>query len=247
MIPPRGAPLTTPPRGVVGVLGGMGPLATIDFLRKMLDATPATTDQEHVPVVVSSIPQIPDRPRAFRGEGPSPLPAMLASAERLVAAGAGLIVMPCNTAHLWFDELQRALPLPMLHLVDAAFDDVLALAGPGARIGLLATAATLDSGLYAQRAHSRKPPIDLQWLVPSSDEMRNQVTPGIAAVKAGDMPTAARLLAAAAQALKQRGAAAVVIGCTEIPLALDAAAAGVPAVDAGTALARRAVAWSMRA
>ena len=75
--------------GVVGVLGGMGPLATLDFLRKMLEATPAAVDQEHVPVVVSSLPQVPDRTAAFRGEGESPLAAMVASARRLVAAGAG--------------------------------------------------------------------------------------------------------------------------------------------------------------
>jgi aspartate racemase len=246
MIAPRGAHLTTPPRGVVGVLGGMGPLATIDFLRKMLDATPAATDQEHVPVVVSSIPQIPDRPRAFRGEGPSPLPAMIASAERLVAAGAGLIVMPCNTAHLWFDELQRAVPLPMLHMVDAALEEAEQAVGASERIGLLATEATLASRLYLDRVGTDGRRNTLQWLLPTAAEMRDQVTPGIAAVKSGDLARAASLLAGGASALAARGASAVVIGCTEIPLALSEADAGVPLIDASSALARRAVAWSMR-
>ncbi|MCR5863686.1 aspartate/glutamate racemase family protein [Aquincola sp. J276] len=118
--------------GVVGVLGGMGPLATIDFMRKMIEATPATTDQEHVPVVVSSIPQVADRTAAFRGEGDSPLAAMVASGRRLVDAGAGLVVMPCNTAHLWWEALAPALGLPMLHLVDAALAECVQRIGRGA-------------------------------------------------------------------------------------------------------------------
>ena len=110
-------------QGLVGVLGGMGPLATIDFMHKVLGATPASSDQDHVPLIVSSIPQVPDRTAAFRGDGASPLAAMVASGQRLADAGAGLVVIPCNTAHLWYAEIQSALDLPMLHLVDAALED----------------------------------------------------------------------------------------------------------------------------
>lgn len=234
--------MTTP--GVVGVLGGMGPLATIDFIAKLRAATPAQADQDHVPLVVSCIPQVPDRTAAFRGEGPSPLPAMLDSAQRLVAAGAGLLVISCNTAHLWFDELQAAVRLPMLHLVDAAVEDAVVLAGPQGRIGLLATDATLASGLYVNRRPAAAPQ-GLHWLLPTAAETSQCLMPGIAAVKAGRMAVAAELLGAAAQALVRRGASTLVLGCTELPLALDAARAGVPLVDAAEALARRAVAWSL--
>ena len=226
--------------GVVGVLGGMGPLATIDFMRKMLQATPAAIDQEHVPVVVSSIPQVPDRTEAFRGEGVSPLAAMVASGKRLADAGAELVVMPCNTAHLWFDELQHALGLPMLHLVDAAIEDAVAAVGPNARIGLLATDATLASGLYVNR------PAAVQWLLPTAREMLESVMPGIAAVKAGELQRGAERLLVVAQALQQRGAQALVLGCTEIPLVVDAGNAPLPLIDATAALARRAVQWSLR-
>ena len=239
--------------GVVGVLGGMGPLATIDFMRKMLDATPATRDQDHVPVVVSSIPQVPDRPKAWRGEGESPLPAMVASGRRLVDAGVGLIVMPCSTAHLWFDELERALGVPMLHLVDAAIDDATAsaiasdtsgtsaLPGAQPRIGLLATDAALASGLYTDR----QPPA-VQWLLPTPQEMQEWVTPAIAAVKAGRLADAVAPVGAAVRALEQRGAAALVLGCTELPLVFDAADSRVPVIDAAASLARRAVQWSLQ-
>ncbi len=230
--------------GIVGVLGGMGPLATIDFLGKMIAATPAGNDQDHVPVVVSSIPQVPDRTRAFRGEGPSPLAAMISSAMRLKAAGAGLAVIACNTAHLWFDEIEDAVGLPMIHLVDAAIQDAVALAGPGGKVGLLGTDATLASGLYVNRSaaatRSR-----VHWLLPTAREMLEFVAPGIEAVKSGDLDGGRQLLVAAAQSLKARGATAVILGCTEIPVVLDDRDSPVPVVDATAALARRAVDWSL--
>ncbi|RZI62159.1 MAG: amino acid racemase [Rubrivivax sp.] len=230
--------------GIVGILGGMGPLATVDFMRKLLEATPAATDQEHIPVVVSSIPQVPDRTAAFRGEGESPLAAMIVSGQRLAAAGAGVVVVPCNTAHLWFDELEQALGLPMIHLVDAAIAEALDLVPDGGKVGLLATDATLASGLYL----NRRPPQGraLHWLLPTAGEMIALIEPGIAAVKAGELATATRHLAAAAQRLRSRGARAVVLGCTEIPLVLDPASAGLPVIDATAALARRAVDWAAR-
>jgi len=222
--------------GIVGVLGGMGPAATVDFMRKVLAATPAVRDQDHVPMVVSCIPQVPDRTAAFRGDGESPLPAMLGSGHRLAAAGAGLVVMPCNTAHLWYDELQAELGLPMIHLVDAALAEA---AAHGGRIGLLATDATLASGLYVNRAGGA-----VQWLWPTAVEMLEWVMPGIEDVKAGRLDAARTKLRCAGHALARRGAAALVLGCTEIPIVLDDATAGLPVVDATAALARRAVAWA---
>lgn len=232
------------PSGVVGVLGGMGPLATVDFLRKLVDATPARIDQEHVPVVVSSIPQVPDRSAAFRGEGASPLPAMVDSGRRLLAAGAELLVMPCNTAHLWFDDLLAALDAPMLHLVDVALDEVVAAIGAPCRVGLLSTDATLASGLYLNRAAQSGRHHGVHWVLPTAGEMLGRVMPGVEAVKAGDLDRARTLLEEAARALALRGAQGIVLGCTEIPLVLGRTPADVPVIDATAALARRAVEWS---
>lgn len=226
--------------GIVGVLGGMGPLATVDFLTKLLAVTPAARDQEHVPIIVSAIPQVPDRTQAFRGEGESPLPSLVDSARRLKAAGAGMLVIACNTAHLWFDDLAGSIGLPMIHLVDAAIADAAAIAGRHARIGLLGTDATIASGLYV----NREAPGGLQWLLPTAREMTELIMPGIEAVKAGDRDTGRRQLVAAAEALRKRGAAAVILGCTEIPVVLDASNSPLPVVDATAALARRTVEWS---
>ena len=225
--------------GLVGVLGGMGPLATIDFMHKVIAATDATRDQDHVPLLVASIPQMPDRGAAFRGDGPSPLAAMVANGVRLRAAGARLIVMPCNTAHLWFEALQGTLDLPMLHLVDAAIDSAVESIGNDATLGLLCTDATLASGLYVKRAPQ------IEWVVPTRAEMQEQVMPGIAAVKAGELARGSELLAHAALALAQRGAQALLLGCTEVPLVLGPHNAPLPVIDATAALARRVVAWSV--
>lgn len=235
----------TDPVGVVGVLGGMGPLATVDFLHKVVDATPATCDQDHIPVVVSSIPQVPDRTAAFRRAGPSPLPALIASGRRLVAAGAELIAIPCNTAHLWFDELQPALGLPMLHIVDCALEEALAGFAPDeeARIGLLGTPATLESGLYVQRRFAGSD--RLRWLQPSADEIEHYLAAGIRAIKANDLQRGRKLLEEAAHLMADRGARAIVLGCTEIPLVLSSANSPIPVIDATAALARKAVAWSL--
>ncbi len=262
--------------GVVGVLGGMGPLATVDFMQKLIaatslatqaklsshtklgthtklgaEATQITRDQDHIPVVVSSIPQIPDRAAAYWGEGVSPLPAMVSSGQRLRRAGAGLIVMPCHTAHLWFDELKVALDLPMLHLVDAALEDALAVLGPAAPCGLLCTEATLASGLYMNRAAQSEAFSGLHWTLPTATEMTGLVTPGIQAAKLGKLLKAGELLSEAAHALVRRGARGLLLGCTEIPLVMGQIQAriqvqiDVPVIDATASLARRAVAWSL--
>src|SRR5699024_1394419 len=104
---------------VLGVLGGMGPAATADFLDKLAASTPAARDQEHIATLVYSDPTTPDRSDAMVAEGPDPLPALLHGIEFLSNAGVGAIAIPCNSAHFWYDQMQRATDAPILHIVDA--------------------------------------------------------------------------------------------------------------------------------
>lgn len=226
---------------IVGILGGMGPLATADFLRKLVERTPAARDQEHVPVVVYSVPQIPDRSEAILHHGPSPLAALLHGAEVLRRAGAGCIAIPCNTAHFWADEVAGRSALPVLHIADAVVDALAESAAAGATIGLLGTAGTLAAGIYQQRLEGRA----YRVLLPDADAVERLLMPGIRAVKRGDLATGSRLLTAAGRGLQARGAARLILACTEIPLALESvAAAGLPhCIDATACLAEACIAW----
>lgn len=228
--------------GVVGVLGGMGPLTTVEFMRKVIDATPATLDQDHVPVVISSVPQIPDRIAAFQGRGISPLPHLLSSGMRLVFGGAGVITIPCDTAHFWFDDLSRELDLPMLHMIDAAVEEATTLVGVGGVVGFLGN-VSLRSNLYI--SHKSKHSTDLRWLTPTAHEVNLWIIPAILAAEARDIMGATKLFEKAALALAERGAQAIVLGGMEIPVRIRGATIPVPIVDALSALARRAVAWSL--
>jgi aspartate racemase len=224
-------------RPIIGALAGMGPLAGADFLARLtLAHATAARDQDHPQVVLFSATQVPDRTAAALDGGPSPLPALLRGIRLLEQAGAGCIAMPCNSAHVWFDAMQAETRLPILHIVDAAA----AALPPGARtIGLMGTRATLRLELYQRRLAAR----GYTCITPTDAEMADAVVPAIAAVKANDVAAATAPLLSVARSLAARGAQAVVLGCTEIPLALRGAEAGVPMVDTVDALARAALAW----
>lgn len=229
---------------ILGVLGGMGPLASAHFMTRLTLLTPAATDQEHIPTVLWSDPRVPDRTLA-RQAGPSPLPAMLRGIAGLRGAGCGAIAIPCNTAHGWFDAMAAEAGIPLLHIVDAtiaALRRTLEL-DRQATIGVMGTAATLALRLYQDRLEAQ----GWKTIVPSATEMQFLVSRSIALVKANRPHEAFEPLAQAAAALQARGAVVVVLGCTELPLA---ALAGprqqipVRLVDSIDALALAAIAWA---
>jgi aspartate racemase len=226
---------------LVGVLGGMGPAATADFYRKLIAATPARRDQDHLPVLIHAVPQIPDRAASFLQGAPSPAPMLARIAQQLQDAGASLIVMPCNTAHLWHDAVAQAVRVPVLHIVDPVLQALQATLPGVSKVGLLGTEATVRGRLYPRR--SAQTACSWQWLVPGEAAQREQVDAGIQAVKAGEPDRGEALLRTAAQQLVARGAQALVYACTEIPLVLQQAE--VPAFDATQLLAEATVRWAM--
>jgi aspartate racemase len=170
------------------------------------------------------------------------LPALLRGIRGLEAAGCGAIAIPCNTAHGWFAEMQATTRLPILHIVDAAAAELARLGLASGRIGVMGTAGTLAMRLYQERLEGR----GYECLVPTEAEMARLVTPGIAEVKANRVPEAYAPLAEAARALVARGARAVVLGCTEIPLGIAAGPAlPFPVCDTIDALARAAIGWAL--
>lgn len=224
---------------VIGVLGGMGPAATLDFMAKVYAADSAPIEQDRVRLIVDCNPSVPDRNAATRGDGTSPGPVLAAMAKGLVAAGADVLVIACNTAHAWQAEIAAAAGIPVLSMIDAACD-ALASASPGARrIGLLAGQGCLDVGVYQSAFTERG------WtaVLPGADAQAAFMD-ALYRVKGGAMGAAERAaFAACASDVASAGAEAIVAGCTEVPLLLGPADAPVPLFDATWALAEKAVAW----
>lgn len=228
---------------ILGVLGGMGPLASAQFMMRLTLLTPAERDQEHIPAVLWSDPRVPDRGAARAGTGPDPLPALVRGLQGLEAAGCGAVAIPCNTAHGWIDGMRAATSLPILHIIEAAAADLRRQHVPAGAVGVMGTAATLAMRLYQDQLGGEGWPT----LEPTADEMAELVTPAIAMVKANRVREAYAPLAEAVGLLRGRGAQAVVLGCTEIPLGIQAGpweSLGVPVVDTIDALARAAIAWA---
>jgi aspartate racemase len=222
---------------IIGVLGGLGPWATLDFFEKILRLTPARRDQDHLRVIIDSNAKIPDRSPAILGQGEDPTPALVATARNLERAGAELLVMPCNTAHAFYDPVRSAVGIPVLHIMEevaaAARRDLSALR----RVGVLATRATIVARLY----HTAFAGIGVDVLVP--DEVRQEtVTRAIYAVKAGTADASmSAAVASVATALVQAGAEALVLGCTELPFVLRPDDVRVPVLDSNLILAQAAV------
>ena len=226
---------------MLGVLGGMGPLAGATFMQRLTLLTPSERDQDHIPTVLWSDPRVPDRTAARLSGGPDPLPALLRGIRGLEAAGCGAVAIPCNTAHGWFEGMQAATRLPILHIVEAAADELLRLGVGAGTIGLLATKGTLAMRLYQERLEGR----GYDVIAPSPEEMDRVVMPAIDQVKANRVAEAYAPLAEAAMALVARGAKAVVLGCTEIPLGISAGPPlPFPVADTIDALARASIAWA---
>ncbi|MER3455435.1 MAG: aspartate racemase [candidate division GAL15 bacterium] len=217
----------------VGVLGGMGPRATVDFLQKLIERTPARRDQDHLRVVVDNNPQIPDRSQHILAGGEDPTPALVATAQNLERAGADFLVIPCNTAHHFLDRIRAAVRIPVLDITEAVADRAAAFSA----VGLLATRATVVASLY-QKALAKH---GCRVLVPSP-RRQEQVDRAIYAVKAGDLgPRVRAWVREAAEELISGGAQALVLGCTEIPLVVDPEEWGVPVLDSTALLAEAAV------
>ena len=220
----------------IGVLGGMGPAATVDFLGKLVALTPAKCDQDHLPVLVVNQPHIPDRSANILGDGPDPLPYLLAGVDLLNQAEVGLVVVTCNTAHHWYEQMARRCRAPMLHIVRAC---VSALpAGEPIRVAIFATRGAIQSQVYQRELAAR----GIAYLIPEPDGAQTDVDACIRAVKAGDLAAGGRSLSAALDDARQRGAQTVVLGCTELPVAAQQIAVqSLQLIDSTLELARQAV------
>ncbi|MFM9973215.1 MAG: aspartate/glutamate racemase family protein [Beijerinckiaceae bacterium] len=223
-------------RRLIGVLGGMGPLATVDFMQKVIEATPAERDQDHVPMIVYSVPQIPDRVGAASAGTDEPLPAMIKGIRTLEQAGVEAIAIACNTAHAWYDQLAASTKVKIIHMAQAVIDAASHNSRP---VAVMATVGTLHAGIY-QRYMEKA---GWQALVPQPD-VQNLIIEAIAAVKLGEIERARANFDIAAACLLELGAEQLLLACTELPVAAKGSIHEARCLDATACLAQACVAFS---
>ena len=221
----------------VGVLGGMGPVATVDFMSRVIALTTAEKDQDHVRMLVENNPQVPDRQQAMRGDD-APVRRSLANmAVHLANGGAEFLVMPCNTAHAFVQDAIDAVSVPFVSIVDVTIEAIADTLPKARTVGLLATSACVESGVYQCAIDAT----ELTLVLPDR-EGQQACMALIFRVKGGDTGDEVRRgMISLADALIAEGVDAVIAGCTEIPLVLRDDDIDVPLISSTEMLARRTV------
>ena len=201
----------------VGIIGGMGPAATVDLMARIVRLSPAKSDQDGIRMLVDNNPHVPDRNKAIAGTGPSHAPILAAMARGLEAHGADFLVMACNTAHAFQGAIVDAVAIPFLSIIEETVAAAKSLHSPPKTVALLAAAGCLDARLY-QDAFEAK---GIRALVPEG-QVRENFMQVLYEIKAGDTgPSARRKMKAIAEYLVSLGGEAVIAGCTEVPLVLQ--------------------------
>ena len=216
-------------RKTIGILGGMGPEATVYFFNLIVKGTAAARDQDHIPIIIYSLPQVPERTAAILGKGENPVPLLREGIRRLAEAGVDFVVIPCITAHAFLPEIKAASRVPILSLLDEA----LRFAKKIPRLkkaGLLASAGTVRSCLF----HKAFGAAGVEIITPTErdqDKVMEAIF-GKHGIKAGfTRGHPRRLIFNAARRLIRRGAQAIIAGCTEIPLVLRDEDVPVPFIE----------------
>jgi len=218
---------------IVGVLGGMGPDATVDFMAKVIALTPAGKDQDHVRMLVDHNPKVPNRQHAMLGDGEDPGLILAAMAAGLEKAGADFLVMPCNTAHAYGGSIEAAVSIPLISIIDLT---VAACVDFGT-VGILATDSCLQCRIY-QDALATK---GIESVLPDHQDtvaLMRLITRIKSGTRGAEIAGQVRNLA---ENLVSKGAQAIIAGCTEIPLVLDGSMLDVPLIASTDVLAEATV------
>ena len=221
----------------IGILGGMGPLATADLYRKIIERTRADRDSEHIRVYIDGNAAIPDRTAAILHGGEDPVPEMLSALRHLEACGADCIIMPCNTAHYFLPRLREQTALPILDMqrITAA---VCRERFPGKTAAILATDGTVQSGLYDRALDAE----GVRWIHPGESEQKSLMHLIYGVVKASrPMEPEKEHWDAILDALRGQGADLFILGCTELPVLAGVLPSEGPFLDPTDELAKAAI------
>lgn len=224
----------------VGILGGMGPEATIDLFQRIVAETHAAKEEDHLHILVDCNPKMPSRQDAILHDGPSPVPALVETARNLQRAGADFLILGANTAHYFLPEVAAQVEIPFLSILEEGVKELLRQAPQAKQVGVLATSAAMEAGLYqsACEGHGLHVlPLEPHWQQTVQTAIFHFKYHGLAPENRGPMVSAA-------QHLVELGAQALILGCTEIPLILAGEEFPVPAIDPNLAIAWAVVAYA---
>lgn len=215
---------------IIGIIGGMGPEATADLYMKILNATPATKDQDHIHTIINSNPKIPDRVQAILYGGPSPLEELKEIAQSLEQMGATILVMPCITVHYFYKEIQESVGIPIYHVAEGVKDYIVETYSHAKRVGVLSTTATKETGIFVE-ALSHLTVIHPEAAMQEANVMEAIFGPD--GIKLGNRVGRPKdlLKEAADYLINEKQCDLIIAGCTEVELALKKEDISVPLVD----------------
>jgi aspartate racemase len=225
-------------RQVLGILGGMGPEATADLYKNIVRLTPAVKDQEHIPTVIYSLPQTPDRVASIMSSDTAIYAYLREGVKLLEESGAKCIAIPCNTVHYFYDFMDSQTDVPIIHMIRETVTEIKKSYPNIKTVGLLATSGTIKTKLYQDELEKR----GIKIIVPEDEVIDEKVMKAIYGIKSRtDHQENEDLLAEAGQHVIDKGAELIVLGCTEIPLAFNPDRVDVPVVNATKVLAEKAI------
>lgn len=222
---------------IIGIMGGMGPLASVDLQKKIILNTKAMSDAEHLPVLCDCNTRIPDRTRAILAGGEDPLPEMIRSARRLEAAGADVLLIACNTAHYYLEALEKQVDIPFLSMIDAALQEVQRRGAK--KISILSTTGSYEIGLYQKGCRARS----IAFTDPEEED-KALLMKVIYGVKGGKMHEGLEKMAAFLKKEREKGVELFILACTELPIYFSVNTFDASVLDATLALAREAICFA---
>jgi aspartate racemase len=222
---------------IIGILGGMGPEATLDLFYKIIKLSPAEKDQDHFRIIIDNNPKIPDRTDAILGTGKDPLPELIMTAQNLEKAGANFIIMPCNTAHYFISGIQQNVNIPILNMIKESANYVKNIFPSFKKAVLFASKGTYKTKLYNSFFNAK----NIEILIPTPPE-QDKIMDLIYMVKSGILSEEmkSQIMKISEEQIK-KGAQVIIAGCTEIPLILKNEDVKIPVIDPTNILAKRAV------
>lgn len=201
----------------IGIIGGMGPLATVDLFSKIIKYSSASCDNEHIPIIIDNNTKIPDRTKAILHGGEDPVKEMVASAKTLEKSGADFLIMSCNTAHYFYEKVKKEVNIPFLNMIEETAKYILKKDPTAKKVGLLSTTGTSKGKIYENIFEK----FNLEIVLPSEEEREEIMHLIYGVIKKGDFDYNPIKTENIIKNLQLKGASNIILGCTELPIAME--------------------------